>query len=260
MSLQLAVVIDTPSNSAKTLAQALGVKRVRSARVNATTRRRLFINWGNRFALNSRTYNRVLNEPANVEVAANKIKAFQTLRDVSGVRLPTWTVSFTEATRWSFEGRILSRATATGSGGVGISVVEKGEPVPAGQFYVKYIRKAAEYRFHVVRDRVIFKQQKRRRNGFEGTQEQRLIRNHANGWVFTENNLTYATPRTENELEVMAITAIRRLGLDFGAVDLIVEQGTNNVFFIEANTRPGIESTRLTEQYANAFKRIAEQG
>jgi glutathione synthase/RimK-type ligase-like ATP-grasp enzyme len=257
MAIKLSVVINSPSNSAKVLATSLGVLRVRSNRVNSTRRTRLFINWGNRFELNQIKRNKILNLPSSVALAADKRAAWGILLG-SGVVIPNWTNNKEMAQQWAGSDKVLARSTATGSGGAGITVIEKGGTVPDSLFYVQYIRKSAEYRFHVVRDKVILKQQKRRRNGIEQSREQQLIRNHSNGWVFAENNLSFISSSVEDKLINTAVESVRLLGLDFGAVDLIVEQGTNNVVFLEVNTRPGLESTRLINAYTNAFIEISE--
>jgi D-alanine-D-alanine ligase-like ATP-grasp enzyme len=73
--------------------------------------------------------------------------------------------------------------------------------------------------------------------------------------VFCENNITFPSDDLKTEIEKEAVKAVTCLGLDFGAVDLIVSKGDNlRVFILEVNTRPGIESTRLRESYANAIR------
>jgi glutathione synthase/RimK-type ligase-like ATP-grasp enzyme len=255
MAVKLAVVIGTPSNSAKVLAQSLGVKRVRPGRVPSIRRKRLFINWGNSHI--DGNHKKVLNWPEKVRIAADKIAAFTMLE---GTQVPF--VPFTDdrevAQQWSNDGhKVLARSTANGSGGVGISVIERGAEVPSSLFYTRYIKKSAEYRVHVVAGKVIFTQQKRRRSGIEQTREQSLIRNHDNGWVFAENNVTFSSPEVESRIKQVAVDATRELGLDFAAIDLIVERETDDVYFLEANTRPGLQSTRLIGAYTSAFNEIA---
>ena len=256
--MKLAVVIDSPSNSAKTLAESLEVRRIRSNRIPTFRGRRLFINWGNRFAVPNNV--RVLNDPRAVAVAANKLSAWNAIGvATAGIPIPQYTTEQRVAQDWTARSKVLARSTATGSGGDGITVVDRGGTVPRAMFYVRYIPKSAEYRFHVVNNEVIFRQQKRMKNGTNPTREQRLIRNHDNGWVFAENNVTFASTAVERRLEEVALNAVTRLQLDFAAVDLIVERETNNVFFLEANCRPGLESTRLIAAYTAAFETIADE-
>lgn len=248
---KLAIVVNAPSNSGRSLAKELGVVRIRPERVRG---RRLFINWG---CKNPLTGN-VLNSPQAVTVGSNKIESFNRLNGKDYV--PEWTQDRDRAREMAARSKILGRSTATGSAGAGITIVDKGGEIPQSLFYVKYIKKQAEYRFHVVRGEVIFRQQKRRKNGVEQTREQSLIRNHDNGWVFAENDVTFPSEAVENRLGEVALDAVRTIGLDFAAVDLIVERETNRVFFLEVNTRPGIESTRLLQEYSRAFRRIASAG
>lgn len=249
----LSILTTGPSNSAKALAGELGVKRVRPERLN-TLRPRTLINWGNAGVNPGR--HRILNR----NVDSNKINAFRKL-EAAGIvaNIPDFTTDINRAKEWAKKDIILARSTATGSGGVGITVVRPGENVPANQaFYVKYIKKQAEYRIHVVAGRAIFTQQKRKKNGVQQDENQALIRNHDNGWVFAENDVTFPTEAIKRLAEQLAINSVRACGLDFGAVDLIVGKD-NNVYFLEVNTRPGIESTRLLQAYGNAFKALDNQ-
>jgi glutathione synthase/RimK-type ligase-like ATP-grasp enzyme len=246
----LAILVDGPSNSARVMSKALGVKRVRPHRVGAIRRPRTYINWGVAGQLPARY--RVINRDVSV---SNKIFAFAKL-EVAGLSIPENTTDTLTAQEWANKGTVLARATATGSGGQGITVVRKGETVGRAAFYVKYIPKSAEYRLHVVNGKVIFTQQKRRRNGVEQDDDQRLIRNHANGYVFAENKITFKSPTIQEALEKLAVESVKVLGLDFAAVDLIVDKQGNNVYFLEVNTRPGLESTRLINSYAEAFREL----
>jgi len=238
-----AIIIDRPSDGAKLLAAQLGVLRVRPDRAPRLRRYRSFINWGCSSVPDTRQA--VLNPPSAVRTAVSKVASFAAVGDLC----PPWSV-----TPQRFAGVTLARRDGL-SGGAGIQVVRASDELPSADFYSQYIKKVAEYRVHVVGGDAIFIQQKRRRNGVDQNADQALIRNHDNGWVFCENNITYPTPSTKQELEECGIKAVSRLGLDFAAVDLIVEKGTNRVFFLEANTRPGLESSRLIAAYAEALGR-----
>jgi glutathione synthase/RimK-type ligase-like ATP-grasp enzyme len=240
---------DVPSNSCRTMAEALGVKRVSLDRFHRLPNL-LCINWG--FLNLAPSTNRVLNRDVSV---SDKLTAFALLKKAGlSANVPDYTQDKAVANKWLAKDKVLARSTSTGSGGAGITVVRKGGTMPDAKFYVKYIRKQYEYRMHVVNGKVIFTQQKRRKSDVEQTGDQALIRNHANGWVFAENKVEFASNKVKESAEDLAIKSVAALGLDFAAIDLIVEDGTNNVFFLEANTRPGLESSRLIEEYTKAFR------
>lgn len=148
----------------------------------------------------------------------------------------------------------IARTVLNGSGGAGIIVVRPGDPIPDAPLYTKYVRKSREYRLHVVGGEVIFYQEKRKKNGVEQTRDQALIRNHDNGWVFAENDIRLPESSVWENVKATAVGAVRALGLDFGAVDLVLARDNATPYVLEVNTAPGIESTRLLEAYVRAFK------
>jgi glutathione synthase/RimK-type ligase-like ATP-grasp enzyme len=203
------------------------------------------INWG---IHNIDDASSLINQPTAVMRASNKIMAFAHWQP--HVRIPEWTTSRTEAERWLTEKKaiVLARATVTGSQGSGISILRTGDAVPNAPLYVRYVKKTHEYRVHVVGGNVVFVQQKRKRSGVE-VKDDGLIRNHDRGWVFCENEVD----EPSDELKAECVRAVGTLGLDFGAVDVIVNKQTGEPVILEVNTAPGIESTRLLESYVQAF-------
>ena len=152
---------------------------------------------------------------------------------------------------------LIARTTTRGSGGDGIVVVRETDTLPNAPLYTRYVRKQAEYRIHVVRDSAILIQQKRRDSEAEQDADQKLIRNHANGWVFAVNNVEFKDDKQKDECVAASIAAVRSLGLDFGACDLVTDRKTGQPYVLEVNTAPGLESPTLIEAYASAFKSIA---
>ena len=74
------------------------------------------------------------------------------------------------------------------------------------------------------------------------------IRNHGNGWIFARGGV-----EIQDEVKEVAIKAVSALGLDFGAVDIVITpQGVGKI--LEINTAPGLEGTTL-ESYKNAILR-----
>ncbi len=76
--------------------------------------------------------------------------------------------------------------------------------------------------------------------------ENPYVRNVENGWVFCREDIAVF-----EDVKALAIEAIRALGLDFGAVDIIrTKKGRNYV--LEVNTAVGMEGTTV-EKYRTAL-------
>ena len=213
------------------------------------------VNWGcSRLPVDTGRAKRVFNQPQGVALATDKIACFRRLQEV-GVPVPPFWTAKGDVNR---KGIVLARTTVRGSGGEGIVVVREGDNLPDAPLYTGYIRKDAEYRIHVVCGKVVAVQQKRRDSEAEQTPDQRLIRNHDNGWVFAVNNVVFRDDKQRQECEDASIRAVAGLGLDFGAVDLVVARKTGAPYVLEVNTAPGIESPTILEAYRAAF--TAETG
>lgn len=225
-------------------------------------RRDIIINWGNSegpswLPLVNRNQSNpnfiFLNKCQLVRQACNKLSTFIVLR-AAGVSTPEFTTEVVVAQRWRDEGSgVVGRRVLTGHSGEGIEtwgLVSEDSPVdaPACRLYTKYVKKAAEYRVHVFNGEVIDVQQKRKRSDFEGEINTK-IRSHANGWNFCRENVNPAPAVTEQ-----AIAAVRALGLEFGAVDVIWNNKYQKAYVLEVNTAPGLEGMTV-ESYGNAILR-----
>jgi glutathione synthase/RimK-type ligase-like ATP-grasp enzyme len=204
------------------------------------------VNWGNPSDFGVGVQGpRVLNKPAPIRNAINKITSFQKLQE-NGVRVPEFTTTKPD----SVDSLWFARTNLRGSGGDGIVAIRRGDTIPTAPLYVKYIPKVKEYRLHVTNGRVIFAQEKKRKSNNEQTADQKLIRNHANGWVFCPVELGSVAEDVKNA----AVSACVALGLDFGAVDLVVGKRDNLPYILEVNTAPGLSSPGLITAYTDAFK------
>lgn len=247
-----------PSDGASALRQALRDAGHECKFTDKSTFRHphLILNWGGEddpVAPNGR----ILNTQAARRVAMNKTLAFLALQ-AANVSIPKF---FTDAAsaaefRATLSARsnpiILARRTATGQGGEGITIVRMGDDIPAGnQLYTQYIRKYAEYRCHVVMGSGIVVQQKRARSDAEMSPDQQLIRNSANGWVFC----TDAVDGYADAVKALAEQAADALKLDVAAID-IIRGRDNNLYVLEANTKPGLDSPTVLSAYVNALSRL----
>jgi glutathione synthase/RimK-type ligase-like ATP-grasp enzyme len=240
------------SASAKALAEALGIWRIKHD--GEILKSDLVINWGASKIKRRLDLEEMFNEPHAVARAVNKLQAFKCLD--GHVPIPEWTEEQEVALKWLREGAtVVCRTKLNGHSGQGLELMPNGDPdfhpeidwVEA-PLYTKYIPKKEEYRLHVFRDRVFFVQRKARNKGVPDDQVNWKVRNHANGFVFAHIGVDVPDVAKES-----AITAVRALGLDFGAVDMIWNQKEDKYYVIEVNTACGLEGTTL-EKYVEVFK------
>lgn len=234
------------SASAKALAEALGVKRIRHQ--GGYVRCSSLLNWGSsniRRGIILRGDMNYFNHPDNVTIAGNKLETFKAL---SGhVPIPNWTEERVEAVEWLAKDSVVARTVLTGHSGAGIHICNLLTGLVDAPLYTKYIKKKDEYRLHVFRDKVFFVQRKARKKDVPDDRVNWQIRNHGNGFIFAHEGVD-----VPNIAKLDAIMAVEQLGLDFGAVDVVY--GTDGKFYIlEVNTAPGLEGTTL-QKYVEVFK------
>ena len=278
------VISSRPSRSATALARALGIRKLATSG-NRIARPIRLLNWGcgvERF--NERYMNRLLhrtmegaryiNSPESVRVATNKLLTFQRLSEDPEIPIPEFTTDPIEAVRW--ESDIVERHSLTGHSGEGIRIcpyVEgRDEGVVLDEFledaplYVKYMKKKHEYRVHVVLGRATVQdstvqgehtdvQQKRKRQETNNDEVNYQVRNHANGWVYCREELSIP-----QGMEALAVRVVRQLGLDFGAVDIIWNQKSNQMTVLELNSAPGLEGQTLEFYREHLGNLISQRG
>lgn len=234
------------SKSAKTLSQALGGKRIRLQGSRYKPKPDdLVINWGQ--SDNILPMHKVLNSPDKIALASNKLSFFNHLEGVD--YLPPFWTDAKEIPDEAFP--IVCRTVLVGHSGVGIVIADGRDDLVPAPLYVKYIKKKEEYRVHVgTPDTIISIQQKKRKTEHENPNWQ--IRNHANGFI-------YARQDVEPPVGVVrcAVDCIERLGLDFGAVDVIWNQHQQKAYVLEVNTAPGIEGETVND-YARYFQKFSD--
>lgn len=233
-----------PSAGAMALRRAIG-ENARLSRRNPVPRQyRIIINWGNSSELQFRNPRaRVLNLPEQVGTAANKLAALRIMQ-LGGVNIPEFCTNLSEVS-----GMWMARTKLTGHSGDGIVVLRDGDEVVEAPLYTRYIKKREEYRLHVVDGKgVIFVQQKRKQAEREQTADERLIRSHDNGWVYCVEGV-----EATEAMQEQAIKAVEALGLDFGAVDMVIERDTGIPYVLEVNTAPGLASPTLLAAYVQAL-------
>lgn len=255
------IVTNGPSQGAVNLKNSLVSKNHRVFKVRNSVgayRRDLAIKWGC-FELDNSViqHSRVILNDKSSDTCLNKLKCFVALEE-AGVPIPKFTNDINVARDWLIKGeRVYVRKLLRSSAGEGIEVVEgANSTLPDAPLYTMGMKgKRREYRIHVFgvgSTRRIFIQQKLRRRGFQENENYtNLVRNLDGGWVFAHEEANIQKPR---DVTVdAAVGAIKALGLDFGAVDLIeMDKHAEGSVVLEVNTAPGLEGTTC-EFYADAI-------
>jgi hypothetical protein len=117
-------------------------------------------------------------------------------------------------------------------------------------YYVQYIEKDAEFRLHIFGDKCIGLAEKKPKENPNKT-----IWNFENGWdlvYYPQEDRESEVPHY-NKMVAESVKALKSLGLDFGAVDLIM--CGDKPYILEANTSPKLYQTK---RYTKHFERWVE--
>ena len=236
------------SQSARELVRSLSPKAVMKRQTTPLKGKKLMLNWGHSNPAFNTVGATILNTPAAVAVASNKLKALVKMQ-AEGVNVPDFTTDVNVARTWIEEERIvLCRTLLRSNSGKGIVVAKELDDLVSAPLYVKYVRKEKEYRLHVFRGQVIDVIEKRRRSGFqENNNYSKYIRSCDAGWVFCRDNI-----EINDVTRTQAVAAVAALGLDFGAVDIVINKKDNKPVVLEVNTAPGLVGTTIT-RYKDAI-------
>lgn len=242
------------SSSAKLLAEALGTKRIKtegSSYVGSPDK--VVINWGNSSMPEQVARSRVLNRPENVKIASNKINFFMVAAE-AGVSIPDFTTDPEVAREWLEGGAVVvGRGIVQGHSGAGITLFEDPSHLKGFKklpLYTKYVPKKDEFRVHIVGGKVIDVRRKAASSARNGHNFR--IRTHANGFIFQKNDIKVPDSVIEE-----SIKAIKAVGLDFGAVDVIYNEFRKKAYVLEINTAPGLEGSTI-DSYKEAFLALFE--
>ena len=215
---------------------SLGYNTLR-VRGNGTYRPRptdKIINWGN--TKNPTWGTSFLNKTTATSVSTNKVTALLKMK-LGGVSVPDFTIDMRVASNWA--GKIVARTLTRASSGRGIVMCTSRTLVRA-PLYTKFIDKDSEYRVHIFNGELIDYAKK------VPMGEKNDVCSHDNGYLFIRNI------KHLDENIVLAKSAVRVLGLDFGAVDIIRKDGVSYV--LEVNTAPGMEETTLSAYVKSIIK------
>lgn len=241
------------SSSAKALAEMLEMKRIRHQGSSFKgSEQKVILNWGASEVPEEVAKCNIINKPHSIRVATNKRKFFE---KVAGkVSIPDFTTSKDLAQDWVNEGMtVVGRAILSGHSGQGIVLFgpeeEHNNSWDKCLLFVKYIPKKEEYRVHVVDGEVIGVRRKVKDPKILHPHSWK-IRSHNNGFIFQKENLNPDPSIMEESLK-----AIKEVGLDFGAVDVIWNDFRKKAYVLEINTAPGLEGSTI-EEYAEALDKL----
>ncbi len=116
------------------------------------------------------------------------------------------------------------------------------------QYGLQYIPTAREYRVHIFRNTSIKASQKIWTDTSKPYKP--WIRNHLNGHTFRKPEIAL-----DDNSRDLAKAAVKALGLDFGAVDLIIDD-TGKSFVLEVNTGPGLVKSGIIKYCKHLAKKL----
>lgn len=254
-----------PSESAKALAAALrnvdlDTRRLRYMNSNYSGKPDdVVINWGSHgFRPYQKVVKHVVNKPAAVKLAANKLLSFKTLKD-AGVPIPRYTPDYLQAIDWIIEDGLVvaARSTLNGHSGEGIVITADSSHLPKAPLYTQFTKSKGEYRVHIWDGEMIDYAKKRRKTDTPPVGIEKSIRSHDNGWIYARKNSNgEAIPVPDSFIDA-ARAGVSALGLDFGAVDILNVGGDPVV--LEINTAPGLVGDTTMKSYVNAIKSHMEK-
>lgn len=179
----------------------------------------------------------------------NKIEQFNRFA-ANGVSCPGFATSVEGARNLDCR-TLFARTLINSTSGRGIVEFEREQQeYPQAPLYTAYIPKKAEYRVHVFNGEVIDVQQKKKRRDFNADNRDTRVRNLANGYVYTRNDIV-----APDGLTSLAISAVAAVGYSYGAVDIIFNERQNKCFVLEVNSRPGLMGTTL-DKYVSALEKM----
>jgi len=247
------------SQSAKALAQAMGIKRIKHRNSKFAGRAdQTVINWGGS-QLPIRNYRaNIINDPKSVGICSNKLELFKYLEDQECDDLiPEWTTNIDTAKLWAIgwpNYNVVERHVLNGHSGQGIRIVDNPEDIQDAPLYVKYIPKRDEFRVHMVGGQIIDIQQKKKRLDFEGEVNYN-IRNHAGGFIYARENIE--VPKCVKYVAQAVHETFENDTLDIAAMDIIYNSYLNRAYLLEINTAPGLEG-QTVQLYADALRELID--
>lgn len=197
----------------------------------------------------------VLNRAGSIMLASHKFAALERLRDAAIPTVPFYR-SWAEALDAAGGSGIILGRSFSGMQGRDIRVYDPGRicgsrypasPTSPHQWYSIYWEPTREVRVHVVGNEII-RAQGKYLDIPEHAERNPFIRNYLTGY-------RYRSPRGDlrSQRREAAINSIHTLGLDFGAVDMLLFGEERDAAVLEVNTAPSCSPMTLSA-YARALE------
>lgn len=193
----------------------------------------------------------ILNEAKAISAASNKLQSLKTLAKAK-ILVPPIFDSANDVKDEDFP--VFGRKLHHIAGADIVLCMQKSDLKDALKegctYFTKYIVTAVEYRIHIFNEKSIKASQKIL------TEPER----HKDPWIRNfDEGFTFHAPHGEFEMpkgmRTTAKAAVKELGLNFGAVDVILG-ADNKVYVLEVNTAPGLQTDDSLERYTNQFKEV----
>lgn len=217
---------------------------------------RVLVRWGSRKEMPHADL--VLNTARAIRMASDKVQAIRAFQNAGIPTVPCFT-TWPEALAAASGGIILGR-TRSGMQGRGIVAYDPSrsrglrylrQPANPHEWYTIYHEPTREVRLHVV-DGEVVRIQGKYLDFPEQAERNPFVRNHKTGYRYRQPRSNLRRQRRE-----LAIEAVRALGLDFGAVDMLLFGNERDPMVLEINTAPAC-SPLTAERYAEAIERMIE--
>jgi hypothetical protein len=205
------------------------------------------IRWGNRKDNQMDDgFDKVINDSEAINVCSNKLESLEKFQDEE-IAIPDFDTDpelLIDRVGYPILGRKLRHARGED---IKLILQERDLRRCNSDYFVQYIPTNREFRIHVVGNEVIRVQGKYLDNSAE---VKPWIRNYSTGYRFRKPRLRLNQDRLD-----MAVRAVNCLGLDFGAVDLLIADD-RSCCVLEVNTAPSCSPFTLAA-YAVALHELA---
>jgi len=194
----------------------------------------------------------------NLNLALSKRRSFEAF-EKAGLPYPRWSNNFAELRKQIGPDRDILHRVDGQHGGSGIDIIRAGtNPVTLTpqerSFFVERLSYQREARVHVWCDEIIATQVKLLEPG-NGNPIHSFDVGNASFTTKLEGRLEPALATKAGEL---ARAAVKALGLDFGAVDLMLTK-RSKLYVLEVNTAPGIRSKSIEDAYSYGLGRLKKE-
>ncbi len=249
----MAFILYSPGTSitGRALAERLGIP---GGTTPPNTREDFIIRWGSTKRIPIKP-SRVINKLTNVALTADKLQSLAVLSN-AGITTPEIITAAKADELRGYLGRekfpVLGRRIHHTQGRdivLCLQAIDVRRVLNRGEsdYFSVYIPTKREFRIHIFQGKNIRTNQKLLRDGNIWVP---FVRNFENGYVFGLPKKPLAP-----EQEQLAQKAVATLGLDFGAVDLIVSD-ENKSYILEVNTGPALQGENGLEAYTAEFQKI----